>query len=293
MHLQLRFFAVMVVLSAPACALRDSTAAGDSSSGSESGGTSGGAMTSLSGSTTTTGTTTDATVGSTTTTATTSTTEVTSGVDSSESFSFITAPDFDGGSGDGANGESCTDDGQCASGFCHGVPGPGDGACSECLADADCDAGTCSFEFDVGYAICTAGELGDGCDSDKGCQGELVCSRQFGDSGPQHCSECGPELPCVEGSTCAPVYGDTPFQGYLSCILPGTVDLGGGCVVVDGVGDGAVCLSGACGVASVMMGNVLIGVCSECDDDLDCAEPQLCLAPTVSFMDGTEPGVCG
>ena len=139
--------------------------------------------------------------------------------------------------------------------------------------------------------MCAAGELGDGCDSDEGCAGVLVCSQQFGETGPQHCSECRDDVPCPEGAACMPVYADSPFSGHLGCVAPGTVELGGGCPVADGVGDGTYCTSGACGVTTVMMGSVDIGICSECDSEDDCADGLTCIPPASSFL-GIEPGVC-
>lgn len=241
----------------------------------------------------TTGMTTAAT--STTTSATSSSTSVgpegTSTTDVVDSGSFIAPPDGSSG-GPGPNGADCTDPSQCVSGFCVDVPGPGDGVCSECNMDADCDMGTCSFDFQAGYKLCTDGALGDGCDSDEGCAGPLVCTTLYGDAGPHRCSECSATTPCAEGTTCSPTIGNSAFQGWLACVAPASVELGDGCPVVDGVGDGSVCVSGACGIATAMMGMLQIGICSECDDDTDCLAPATCQAPSLSMMMVT-PGSCG
>lgn len=275
-----------------ACVAREPAATGDEGSSSDTGGTT---PEPTSATTSTTTSSTDATTAEATTAE--ATTDATTGADGSsgsESFSFITAPDFgDGGVRDLPNGDPCQDAAECASGFCRDAPGPGDGVCSECEMDADCDGGTCSFEFDAGYAVCTDGALGDGCDSDEGCAGALVCARQFGDAGPRHCSECGPELACAGETVCAPVYeDDSPFQGYLGCIVPGTVEAGGGCPVVDAIGDGAVCSSNACAVVSLMGGNLPIGVCSDCVDDSVCLDGQTCQPPEID-QQGITPGMCG
>lgn len=256
------------------------------------------------GSESTTTTTTDptdatTTVGSTTTPGTSvgtamddTTSTTTDAEESSESFSFITAPDFGERPTDLPNGSECSGGIECESGFCRDAPGPGDGVCSECEMDADCEMGTCSFEFGAGYSVCTDGELGDGCDSDEGCAGALVCAPVFGDDGPGRCSECSDDLACDGDSVCSPVYGDSPFDSWRGCVAPGSVDLGGGCPVSDGIGDGSVCMSGACGVATFGMGNFELGVCSECDGDDDCADGLVCEAPEIG-MGGITPGACG
>lgn len=211
---------------------------------------------------------------------------------SSESFSFITAPDFGEEPTDLPNGSDCSESTACASGYCRDAPGPGDGICSECIMDADCEMGTCSLDFDIGWAVCTDGGLGEGCDSDEGCAGELVCVPAFGDDGPRRCSECSDELACDEGLVCTPVFGDSTFQSWRGCVAPASVDLGGGCPVTDGVGDGTVCMSGACGIETFMMGNLELGICSECDGDDDCTEGMTCAPPEID-MGGITPGACG
>jgi hypothetical protein len=189
------------------------------------------------------------------------------------------------------NGDECSSGEECESGFCRDAPGPGDGVCSECTMDADCEMGTCSFEFEIGWAVCTDGGLGQGCDSDEGCAGELVCVPVFGDSGPRRCSECSNELACDEGLVCSPVFGDGAFDSWRGCVAPASVDLGGGCPVNDGVGDGSVCISGACGVVTFGMNDTEVGICSECDGDDDCADMQTCAAPDID-MGGVTPGAC-
>lgn len=211
--------------------------------------------------------------------------------ESSESFSFITAPDFGEQPTDLPNGSECSSPAECESGFCRDAPGQGDGVCSECVMDADCDEGTCSFEFGVGWSVCTDGGVGEGCDSDEGCAGALVCAPVFGDDGPRRCSECSDDLACDEGLVCSPVAGENTFSSWLGCVAPGSVDLGGGCPVTDGMGDGSVCISGACGVETFGMGNFELGICSECDADEDCEEGMTCAPPEID-MGGVTPGAC-
>jgi hypothetical protein len=285
-------FAIAFVLTACGPLAGDGDGSG-SSSGSETTATSDPVTTSpttSATSTTTPGTTATTTSGD---PATSDPTTTTSGVDSS---GFIVTDDSEVGSEGGQpNGAECDDPSQCVSGFCSNSPGPGGGVCSECLEDADCGMGTCSFEFDVGYAVCTDGALGDGCDSDVGCMDALVCAPQFGDGGgfsPNHCSECNADTPCASG-TCSPLYDGSPFQGYLHCVDAGTVANGDGCpIVAEDMGDGSVCTSGICGIASVMMGSVQIGICSDCATDDDCADGTTCDTAHFMMMAGAVPGTC-
>lgn len=284
---------VLLLLLAPACVGR--TAEGDDGSG--SGGVSssseGGATTSTSsaGGTTATSSTTTAADTGTTTTSTTTAVDSSSGADT---FSFVDPTDASTGVGMQPNGAECMDATACSSGFCINPPGPGGGVCSECAMDADCDMGTCSFEFQVGYAVCTDGGLGDGCDSDRGCMGALVCSSTFAGGGPQRCSECSDTTPCAGEAACAPHYDGSLFASWRACVELGSVADGGGCPVDDmGQGDGSVCSSGICGVDTIMMGNTAVGICSACDDDTDCAEGTTCTPANVAMMGVVEPGTCG
>lgn len=284
---------VALSLSISACVARTPEATGDSGS---TGDTTTGNDTSASTSATTSATSasTSATTMPGTSVGTTpvDTSEVTTQPDTTETFAFIAAPDFGDEPTDLPDGSECESAAQCESGFCRDAPGPGDGVCSECTMDSDCDKGTCSFEFDVGWSVCTDGGVGEGCDSDEGCAGALVCVPAFGDGGPLRCSECSVDLPCEKGMVCSPVFGDSTFQSWLGCVAPGSVPLGGGCPVFDGVGDPTPCESGACGIETFMMGNLELGICSECDGDDDCAELQVCMPPEVD-MGGITPGACG
>ncbi len=263
----------------------------------ESSSSSGGASTTVDpGTASMTGAGTTASTGTSTTTTDPSTTTEQPTTTDVDSGSFIVSADESEAGSEGPQplGGECMDAADCESGFCLDNPGPGPGRCSECLMDADCGMGTCSFEFGMGFAVCTDGELGDGCDSDEGCMGELVCSPQFGGDGfsPTNCSECGETAPCAAG-VCSPFYDGSPFEGYLHCVDEGTVESGDGCPVdAEGVGDGSVCTSGICGVASFMMGNVQLGVCSECDSDDDCVEPMTCDGAHFMMMAGLLPGTC-
>jgi hypothetical protein len=214
---------------------------------------------------------------------------------SEESMGFIN-PDSGGESGPmppGPNGAQCGGEEECESGFCYQIPMLG-GVCSECLMDADCGTGTCSVDFNAMYAVCTDGALGNMCDSDEGCMGELVCTELIDTGGlfnASFCSECGPTAPCMGDAICTPVFDTMGLGGHSSCADPGSVDNGSGCPLVDGMGDGAVCSSGHCGVADVIMGFLLVGVCGECDVDDDCADGQTC-TPASGGMGGLMGATC-
>lgn len=207
---------------------------------------------------------------------------------------FITAGNTDDGPvGPQPNGAQCGSADECESGFCYDVPMVG-GVCSECLSDSDCGTGTCALDFQMLYAVCTDGSQGVMCDSDRGCMGDLVCEPLVDTGGVfplNFCSECGANAACPDGQTCTPVYDTVAFQGYHGCAEPGSVADGGGCPVEGGVGDGSVCMSGACGIANVF-GVVDIGVCGECASDDDCTPPATCTPPTAD-MSGITPSSCG
>jgi len=189
------------------------------------------------------------------------------------------------------NGSFCGVDEECKSGHCTGIPDVG-GVCSDCTEDADCEMGTCVFDFATGYSICTDGSVGVDCMTDDGCADGLVCADVFdaGGFGPTRCSECSPDVPCPAGQVCTVITDNGLLEAYLGCIDAGTVPLGGTCPVTDGVGDGTICTSGQCGVIDVF--GFQIGVCSECDADDDCMPGETCSPPGFG-MGMLEPGTCG
>jgi hypothetical protein len=188
------------------------------------------------------------------------------------------------------NGSFCGMNEECKSGFCTGIPDVG-GVCSECGVDADCEMGTCVFDFTTGYSICTDGSAGVDCMSDEGCADGLVCADVFdsGGFGPTRCSECSPDQPCPDGQGCTLITDNGLLEAYLGCIDAGTLPNGETCPVTDGVGDGTICMSGQCGVIDVF--GFQIGVCSECDADDDCMGGQTCAPPDFG-MGMLEPGTC-
>ena len=191
-----------------------------------------------------------------------------------------------------ADGEECDNAAECASGACFnaGVLG---GFCGECADDDDCMWG-CNvanpFSEPPQGSDCGDGMLASGCEDDDACMAGLVCHQLFfvpGVISVAGCSECDEDADCAE--LCSPVIDDalTEANGHWECVTMGSVGLGGGCDLT-GSGDAA-CASGACAAGSIM-GVVDIGICSECDDDGDCAGT--CNPPTVE-LDGTvTPGAC-
>ncbi len=215
--------------------------------------------------------------------------------DSSESAGFINPETGDEGPDVPLpNGGQCESNEGCESGFCYVLPMIG-GVCGECLMDSDCEMGTCALSAELMYAVCTMGELGDMCDSDEGCMGELVCTELIDTGGffnASFCSTCGPSLPCEGEDVCSPVYDAAGFSGHMECAMPGSVPNGGGCPLDDaGVGDGTVCESGICSVADAFGGFVQLGVCGECNSDTDCMEPATC-TPASAGMGGLAGSVC-
>lgn len=240
------------------------------------------------------------TVGMSSTSASTTTpgsTTVGTSADGSESDSgggFIN-PDSEesGPTAPGPNGAQCGTNEDCESAFCYTIPMVG-GVCSECLADADCEMGTCAIDAAAMYAVCTDGSIGNMCDSDEGCAGELVCTELIDTGGlfnASFCSDCGPSAPCAGEQICTPIYDAASFAGYLTCADPGSVENGGGCPLEGGVGNDAACMSGHCGVADLFMGFVQLGVCGECNSDADCVEPATC-TPAGAGGGGLMGAVC-
>jgi hypothetical protein len=212
----------------------------------------------------------------------------------SESGGFIN-PDSEesGPTAPGPNGSQCASNEDCESAFCYTIPMLG-GVCSECLADADCEMGTCAIDGAAMYAVCTDGSIGNMCDSDEGCAGALVCTELIDTGGlfnASFCSDCGPTAPCEGEQICTPLYDAASFSGYLTCADPASVENGGGCPLVGGVGDDAVCMSGHCGVADLFMGFVQLGVCGECNADTDCVEPATC-TPASGGGNGLMGAIC-
>lgn len=220
-----------------------------------------------------------------------------SGADTMADGGFVNPETGSADSGPGdpqPDGADCTSNDGCESGFCFIFPMLG-GRCSECLIDQDCGTGTCSFEPATGYALCTDGSVGKGCNTDEGCMGDLVCGELIDTGGvfnANFCSECATNEQCSGDDACVPQYNISTFTGQLVCAGPGTVANDEGCPVVGGVPDGSVCIGGHCGVAELFGGFLRLGVCGDCTADTDCTDGQTCTAASGS-MSGLNGSSCG
>jgi hypothetical protein len=192
------------------------------------------------------------------------------------------------------NGDTCSESDECESGSCYlaGILG---GICGECLDDDDCVWG-CGAPNPLGMpptgSTCDDGGVGAGCETDAACQMTLTCAEIISVPGIidiNGCSECEIDADCDE--LCSPNYeaSFTEFEGHWECITAGSLPLGAGCNLA-GSGDAA-CDSTFCASADIM-GLLQIGVCSECEIDMDCGAGGTCEAPQVD-LDGTfTPGAC-
>jgi len=191
------------------------------------------------------------------------------------------------------DGSQCSDPAQCESGNCYdaGVLG---GVCGECDEDADCPDGGCSIPnpLDGTPPFCNDGSLGGGCETDDVCDDPLLCSTIFDVPGVillATCSECVDDIDCGNGDLCAPTFDVGQFEGYETCVAPGSVPDAGGCDL-EGSGD-AQCASGFCGAADVQ-GLLQVGICGECLVDDDCGPGEICMPPEVDFALGATGATC-
>ncbi len=194
----------------------------------------------------------------------------------------------------------CFADEECASGHCFDL-GLLNGICSECSADAHCaerEGFGCSppniaAQPGPAPAVCNDGSLGAGCETSEACAQGLTCELIL--TVPliytfSNCSECAGHGDCLDSQLCSPTIEVTELSGYLSCVGPGSVEIGGTC---DAAGDGdQVCASGACAPATID-GLANIGLCSECDADADCPDGWTCADAYVNTFDvESVPAAC-
>ncbi|MGB1700287.1 MAG: hypothetical protein ACPHRO_10055, partial [Nannocystaceae bacterium] len=144
-------------------------------------------------------------------------------------------PDDDSSSSSGApnplpNGSQCAGDGECESGICN-QPFPGFGICSDCRSDSECqssgDGVNCTLN-DSGWYACSAGNLGEQCESDAGCGDGLSCEEIVNFGGffaLTACSNCADTSECDADNICAPVVALEGFDisGYRDCVAPGSI----------------------------------------------------------------------
>lgn len=193
----------------------------------------------------------------------------------------------------------------CASNKCFIVPFF-NGTCGECLGDADCDGGGCTAPNPIQGlgAVCNNGEAGAGCETSAVCAdpNHDICAKVLDVPGiltVATCSACADNGDCpANAANCTPVYDIQGFTGVLECVPDGFVPDGQGCSLTpdnndDPLGDEA-CASGSCGAADIM-GVFQIGVCGECNSDLDCQMLGLdsCDPPQVDINSGDVfPATC-
>jgi hypothetical protein len=205
---------------------------------------------------------------------------------------------------DGAECDDATGCG-CKSGKCYLIPLVG-GFCGECVVDADCpDGGGCSVPNPFGPtgSTCNMGEPGAGCmsddicvDPDNGACGTLLGIPNVFEVAT--CGECNEETPCTDPETpnCSPTLDVEAFSGTFECVADNTVANNTACNLTEDdmgnpVGNQA-CMSGFCGEAKVMS-VVSVGICGECNGDMDCPNGMTCTDPTVNLDMGTlEGSVC-
>ena len=193
-------------------------------------------------------------------------------------------PDDDSSSSSGApdplpNGSQCGGDAECESGICN-QPFPGFGICSDCRSDSECqssgDGVNCTLN-DSGWYACSAGNLGEQCESDAGCGDPLTCEEivNFGGFfGLTACSNCADTSECDADNVCAPVVMLDGFDlgGSRDCVAPGSIPNDSIC---DDNAEGDVACAGLCAPVDTGFAGA-IGVCGDCETDGDCAMGQTC-----------------
>ncbi|MBC8073085.1 MAG: hypothetical protein IAG13_32480 [Deltaproteobacteria bacterium] len=219
------------------------------------------------------------------------------GTSASTEMTIGTEEESSGGPVPQENGALCEADAECVSGYCYVIELIG-GICGECNADADCESGGCSLPNPLSSppvgAHCNMGEPGAGCMSDEICQDGYVCATILEVPGileAATCSECLEDVDCEAGTLCSPTYDVLNISGQNICREPGTVPNGEGCDF-DGTGDMA-CMSGLCAAVNIMM-LLEVGVCGDCEVDVDCTAPEVCLEASVDIVTGVvTPPICG
>ena len=194
----------------------------------------------------------------------------------------------------GMLGDMCMTDDECAEDLvCNGVVGLG-GVCSECASDTDCPDGSNCTITGNGYFECGDGSQGQMCESDVTCADGLYCAEVVDLGGlfnGNFCSECADDSHCMNGQLCAPVVEFTDLMnisGQRSCIDPETAADGQLC---DDDGSGDMQCAGFCTTAD-LMGFIMLGVCGECETDMDCMMNQQC-TPAMIGLNGFSGSVCG
>lgn len=216
------------------------------------------------------------------------------GTDTADTMSFVAEETPDTGvdtGGLGNLGDQCMADTDCADDLvCNGVVGFG-GVCSLCGSDADCRSGNCTFTG--AYFDCGDGSLGQQCESDAVCGDGLFCAEVVNLGGlfnGNFCSECKVDADCMDGQLCAPQLEFMDIMnvaGQRACIDPKTAPDNQLC---DANGSGDEQCENFCTTADIM-GLIEVGVCGQCETDMDCAMGAC--TPAMVGLDGFSGSVCG
>jgi hypothetical protein len=181
-------------------------------------------------------------------------------------------------------GSGCTDDSQCAGGFCLkkgqydlDVELSGNRCSSACCVDSDCGAGSVCVEGQTGVRVCLpaniaargSANVGAGCESDAQCSsGSCVggrCARR-----------CSSDRAC-DNAICSLSLGSLRESRRWSCVddddVLGREDTGGLCAAIDPTG----CRSGLCAEGSCA---------NACGRDSDCASDAVCVVGSVRALFG-------
>lgn len=190
----------------------------------------------------------------------------------------------------------CLSDADCISGNCFEYAGQG--MCGECDEDSDCESGFACAPPNPGVfpyepPFCDNGGLGSACSDDSQCLGGRTC-RHILDIPNVYdfwtCADCESDADCAPPLVCSQTIVLTQVNGWYECVLPSSIALGAPCDLL-GNGDDT-CESGACAAAAVTKG-VDIGICSECDEDLDCGAGAHCVGPVIDAAEVTSAaGYC-
>lgn len=178
----------------------------------------------------------------------------------------------------------CQSDAECISGNCFEYTGQG--ICGECDEDSDCASGLACAPPNAGVfpyepPHCDDGGLGSACSDDTQCLGGRTCRHVLEIPGIYDwwtCADCAGDADCAPPTVCTQTIVLTETNGWYTCVEPSSLELAAPCDLL-GNGD-LTCQSGACAAASID-GLVDIGICSECDDDLDCGTGAHCVAPDI------------
>jgi hypothetical protein len=214
--------------------------------------------------------------------------------DTTGNFVSDESPDTTDGAVPGNLGDMCMSDDECAEDLvCNGVVGLG-GICSECASDTDCPDGSNCTITGMGWFACGDGSQGQMCESDATCADGLYCAEVVDLGGlfnGNFCSVCSEDAHCMDGQLCAPQVEFMDLMnisGQRACVDPESVPNDSLC---DAEGSGDMQCEGFCTTAD-LMGFIQVGVCGQCETDMDCPMNGTCMAAMIGF-NGFSGSVCG